>query len=72
MTTFDSFGRTRAARPPTQAKPGTAGWRGRLRLWWDRLGWDPHALPETLRADVERDHPHARPVRGRADWERRL
>ncbi|WP_279479998.1 hypothetical protein [Aureimonas sp. SK2] len=47
-------------------------WRQRLRSWWQRLGWDRRDLPLALHADIERDHPSARPVRGRAEWERRL
>lgn len=72
MTTFDSPRSGPAIRSAEMGAPTFAGWRGRVRCWWDRLGWDPRALPETLRADVEPDHVHARPVRGRADWERRL
>ncbi len=58
---------------PVPAAPEAAmTWRERLSAWWRRAGWNQATLPETLRADVEGDHPSARPVRGRAPWEQRL
>jgi hypothetical protein len=54
----------------TSSKVST--WRERLAAWLWRLGWDQTSLPQTLDADIHGDHPNARPLRGRADWEHRL
>ncbi|MBB3950460.1 hypothetical protein [Aureimonas jatrophae] len=72
MTTFDDHRSRSAIGSSRTGRSRPADWRGRVRRWWERLGWDPHTLPETLRADVEPDHVRARPVRGRAEWERGL
>jgi hypothetical protein len=59
--------------PPHRVAPMKAStWRERLAAWWWKLGWDQTSLPQTLEADIHGDHPNARPVRGRADWERQL
>ncbi|MBB3935861.1 hypothetical protein SAMN05216566_103401 [Aureimonas phyllosphaerae] len=65
----ENFENYRSLGPASIAAPT---WRQRLSAWWQRIGWDQPTLPATLQADVQPDHPSARPVRCRPDWERRL